>query len=275
MSWWSLLPGAVALLALVLLPGTLALRLLGIRGLAGAAAAAPVTLSAVGALSVLLAAAGISWRLPAVLLSLTTALLVLAGIVWLAVRRSASAADTQATWRPAPLGTCPTVAVALAIVVGALALAAPLVLTLPSADAPLQQWDGVFHLNAVVVARDTGVITPLGGLAPLYGGGTLAPYYPTGWHALLAIAPGLESVPGATPLSDEQIAQVGLDVGVPQEVVDTFTDGRFNDWVVAATEHAAGEGVGGTPTVLIDGEELEPGVWQNPGALAQTIRDAA
>jgi len=80
---------------------------------------------------------------------------------------------------------------------------------------------------------------------------------------------------GATPLSDEQIAQIGLDVGVPQDVVDTFTDGRFNDWVVAATEHAAGEGVGGTPTVLIDGEELEPGVWQNPGALAQTIRDAA
>lgn len=198
MSWWSLLPGAVALLVLVLLPGALALRLLGIRGLAGLAAAAPVTLSAIGALSVLLAAAGIPWRLPAVVVSLAVALLALAGAGWLVTRRHTPDEAMQPSWGPGPLGARSGSLVTLAVAVGVIALAAPLVLTLPSPDAPLQQWDGVFHLNAVAVARDTGVITPLGGLAPLYGDGTLAPYYPTGWHAVLAITPALASVPAAS-----------------------------------------------------------------------------
>lgn len=83
------------------------------------------------------------------------------------------------------------------VVAGFVLLAVPLVTALPTADAPLQQWDAVFHLNAVVAVRETGVVTPLGGLAPLYGGGALAPYYPTGWHALVALAPGA-SVAGAT-----------------------------------------------------------------------------
>ena len=78
---------------------------------------------------------------------------------------------------------------------------------------------------------------------------------------------------GATALSNEQIAQAGLDVGVPQEVVDTFADGRFSDWVVGASEQASADGVQGTPTILIDGEEFRG--WQAEGALAQAVREAA
>lgn len=196
MTWWAIVPDVLALALLVLVPGAVALRLLGVRGLASLAAAPPVTMVAVGVLSVLFAALGVAWRLPAVLVGLAVMLAVLAGGVRLVSRGTAPGGDGTA-WRPAPLGPRSAVAVAAAVAAGCVLLAGPLVSTLPSVDAPLQQWDGVFHLNAVVAVRDTGVVTPLGGLAPLYGNGTLAPYYPTGWHAVVALAPG-ESVPAVT-----------------------------------------------------------------------------
>ncbi|MBD8063110.1 DUF6541 family protein [Oceanitalea stevensii] len=195
MSWWALVPDALALALLAVVPGALALRVLGVRGLAGLAAAPPVTVAALGVLSVLLARFGVAWRLPAVLACLALVLAVVGGLAWLVTRRRATTDD--GAWRPGPLGTRRALAVAAGTVAGVVLLAGPFVATLPTPDAPLQQWDAVFHLNAVVAARETGVVTPLGGLAPLYGDGTLAPYYPTGWHALVALAPGA-SVPAAT-----------------------------------------------------------------------------
>src|SRR5690625_4590301 len=208
MSWWAVVPDALVLALLVLLPGALALRLLGLRGLAALAAAPPVTLTAIGVLSVLFAPLGVAWRLPAVLAGLAVMLAALAGAVW-AVGRLRPAGRARAAgrvpggdggahraglaghrdgradggpWHPLPLGRRPALAVAAAVVAGIVLLAVPFVAALPSPDAPLQQWDGVFHLNALGVARETRVVGPLGGLAPLYGGGTLAPYYPTRWH---------------------------------------------------------------------------------------------
>ena len=58
-----------------------------------------------------------------------------------------------------------------------------------------------------------------------------------------------ENTPG---LTDEQIADIAVGVGVPQEVADTFKDGKFNDWVLAATQQASIDGVGGTPTFMMD-----------------------
>lgn len=78
---------------------------------------------------------------------------------------------------------------------------------------------------------------------------------------------------GATALSDEQIAEVASSIGIPQDVIDSFAAGQFNDWVDAATEKASKDGIGGTPTILIDGEEFTG--WQTPGALAEAVRAAA
>lgn len=78
---------------------------------------------------------------------------------------------------------------------------------------------------------------------------------------------------GATVLSDEQVAEVAVNAGVPQEVVDSFGDGRFEDWVTGATQQASSDGVQGTPTILIDGEEFSG--WQAPGALADAVRAGA
>src|SRR5690625_1675114 len=198
MTWWDVLPHALVIAFLVGVPGAVALRLLGVRGLAALAAAPPVSVAGVGVLSVVLAPLGVPWRLPAVLGGLTALLALLAAGAWAVTRRRPVEDRPDVPGRrPAPLGRRGVVPVAAAVVAGFLLLAAPVVATLPAPDAPLQQWDAVFHLNAVVAVRETGVVTPLGGLAPLYGDGTLAPYYPTGWHALVAAAPGAP-VPAAT-----------------------------------------------------------------------------
>ncbi len=78
---------------------------------------------------------------------------------------------------------------------------------------------------------------------------------------------------GATPLSDDQIAEAGREVGVPGDVVETFTDGRFTEWVEGVTEQAQRDEIRGTPTILIDGEDF--GGWQQPGALAEAVTGAA
>lgn len=190
MSWWALLPAMAAMALLAVVPGATALRLLGVRGFVAIGAGPSVTLGMVGAASVLLAPLGVPWRLPAVLLALLS-MVGMAGLVgwWLRARNGDW--DDRLAWRG--IG-----AIGLGLGAGFAFLALPLISTLPAPDAPLQQWDGVFHLNAVVAIRETGVATPLGGLAPLYGGGTLAPYYPTGWHAVVAITPFVSSVPAAT-----------------------------------------------------------------------------
>ncbi|WP_275005699.1 DsbA family protein [Promicromonospora iranensis] len=80
-------------------------------------------------------------------------------------------------------------------------------------------------------------------------------------------------------LSDDQIAEVAEQAGVPADVAAGITDGEavetFGEWVGAATE-AAGtdeslttDGQLSTPTVLIDGERF--GGWVDPGALAAAI----
>lgn len=79
---------------------------------------------------------------------------------------------------------------------------------------------------------------------------------------------------GTTGLSDEQIADIATEVGVPADVVDRFDDRTFDPWVEQVTEEAFDSGVEGTPTVLVDGEELEGDVYA-PGALRQAVESAA
>lgn len=85
-------------------------------------------------------------------------------------------------------------------------------------------------------------------------------------------------------LSDEQIAQVAEQAGVPADVAAGISDGdatdTYREWVTASTELATSnealfnaQGSFGTPTVVIDGERFED--WQTPGALTQAITGEA
>lgn len=60
-----------------------------------------------------------------------------------------------------------------------------------------------------------------------------------------------ENTPG---LTDDQIADIAVSVGVPQAVADTFKDGEFTDWVVAATQQSSIDGVEGTPSLMVNRE---------------------
>ncbi|WP_084079079.1 thioredoxin domain-containing protein [Demequina sp. NBRC 110057] len=48
-------------------------------------------------------------------------------------------------------------------------------------------------------------------------------------------------------LTDAQISDIAVSVGVPQEVADTFVDGTFTKWVIAATDQSNQDGISGTP----------------------------
>ncbi len=78
---------------------------------------------------------------------------------------------------------------------------------------------------------------------------------------------------GSTGLTDDEIASIATDAGVPQDVVDKFTDGTYEPWVAKVTQQAFDGGVTGTPTILIDGEEFK-GDPYTVGPLTDAIKAA-
>ena len=71
-----------------------------------------------------------------------------------------------------------------------------------------------------------------------------------------------------TGLTDEEIAAIAVEAGVSQEVADTFSKGTFSDWVTEGTKQAKREGVGGTPTIKLDGSTPPETVnYFQPGVL--------
>lgn len=104
-----------------------------------------------------------------------------------------------------------------------------------------------------------------------------APEQFSAFHDALFASQPAENTAG---LSDEQIAQVAEQVGVPADVAAGITDGQakdtYEEWVAASTDAATSDealfnaqGGFGTPTVLIDGERFEG--WQQPGALSAAV----
>lgn len=101
------------------------------------------------------------------------------------------------------------------------------------------------------------------------------------FHDAMFASQPQENTPG---LSDEQIAQVAEQAGVPADVAAGIASGEahetYAEWVSASSEVAGNtesllnaEGGFGTPTVVIDGERFEG--WQAPGGLTQAITGEA
>lgn len=89
---------------------------------------------------------------------------------------------------------------------------------------------------------------------------------------------------GSSGHSDEELGAYALAAGVPQEVVGAIRDGSymegegsFSQWVGAATEQATRDFEQfGTPTILVDGENLNDLEvdWRQDGALEAAIEAA-
>ena len=79
---------------------------------------------------------------------------------------------------------------------------------------------------------------------------------------------------GTEGLSDDEIAAIATDSGVPDDVVDRFTEATFEPWVSSVTAEAFDSGVTGTPTITIDGDVFE-GDPYTVGDLTEAIESAA
>ena len=76
-------------------------------------------------------------------------------------------------------------------------------------------------------------------------------------------------------LSDDEIASIAEDAGVPADVVETFGDGTYRPWVASVTQDALDQDwFTGTPTVLIDGEVFDGDLFTT-GPLTDAIESAA
>lgn len=79
---------------------------------------------------------------------------------------------------------------------------------------------------------------------------------------------------GTEGLSDDDIAAIATESGVPADTVDRFTDATFEPWVAAVTTEAFDSGIEGTPTIKINGEVFE-GDPYTVGDLTDAIESAA
>lgn len=205
MSWSTVLPGLAAMAALWTLPGYAVLRLLGVRGLLAWGAGPAVTSGYVGVSAVLLDLLGIPWSLWTVLLAFAVGLVVAGGIgLALGTVRDPATAHTagQRVLRRSERGW-----LAAAWALGGGVLAAAMMTGMRHADQPPQAWDTVYHLNAIWYIRESGNASSLGGLAPIYAD-TAAPYYPSVWHSIVAVAPGFAEVTEAANSSSIVLGSV-------------------------------------------------------------------
>ena len=74
------------------------------------------------------------------------------------------------------------------------------------------------------------------------------------FHAALFAAQPQQGAPG---LTDGQLSDLAVGAGASQDVRALIGSGRFLDWAAATTARSSQAGVVGTPTVLVDGVQLQ------------------
>lgn len=78
---------------------------------------------------------------------------------------------------------------------------------------------------------------------------------------------------GDDPSPDDETILVAAEAaGVPETTVERFWDAEYAEWVAEATELADAEGVYGTPTIRVDGQQLVD--WTDPAAITDAVADA-
>jgi protein-disulfide isomerase len=78
--------------------------------------------------------------------------------------------------------------------------------------------------------------------------------------------------------SDETLTSIATEVGISGDALTTWetclTAGRYNDYVNSVEETSFADGVRGTPTVRINGEDIELAAIQTPELLIQAVEVA-
>lgn len=92
-------------------------------------------------------------------------------------------------------------------------------------------------------------------------------------HKLFENQPG----GGVQQHTNAQLAAFAVEVGVPQDVADTISAGKFRGWATAATQQASKDGLQFTPTIMVEGEILNPEEidYFSPGVLRTLLEELA
>lgn len=209
------LPGLLQILlyaAVLFLPGLLVALAAGLRSWA-AAATAPLITYGLTALVGPLSAAGLRWGPPA-LVGGTVLLAGLAALLRLVDsrrRRTDPPGGDRATGDPpsthsAPADRFGNLAVAAGVAVGALLGVVTVLIGIGRLDAFPQDWDAIFHANAIRFILDTGNADP-GALRVINNYEDSAFFYPNAYHALAAVV-GMLGGAGLPELLDLQMVLV-------------------------------------------------------------------
>ena len=208
LAWWMLVPTLLAMMVALVLPGFMWLRAGGRSSLVAIGAAPAFTFGLVTALSVAYPALDIEWE-PSTALPVLGLSAIGGAAAWALsfFHRSNGGFSLrgvplrEAIGVRVPIGGAQAAVRAStwgAILVGFLVAAWPLLAGADPAN-PVQQWDPTFHQNgvhAILYGKDA---SPFGGLHELYGGRSV--YYPTGWHAFVALFAPRRAAPSSRPRS--------------------------------------------------------------------------
>ena len=86
---------------------------------------------------------------------------------------------------------------------------------------------------------------------------------------------------GTTGLTEAEIQAIATSAGVPADVVAKIPDLAYTSWVRSATEKASVDGVGGTPSVALNGVLQDPNTnkddlnWGVDGGITTAVNKAA
>ncbi len=177
---------AAAMGALTLLwlgPGYAVLRILGVRGLVAWACAPGITAGLVACATTVFFALDIRWTMLTAGVALVAVLAVLAG----ARRWSPRRYRVRVALRPIPAAI--RWWTVIGCTVAGLGVVLAFALSVPDVAAPNQVRDALVHLNAIEWIRTTGDASMFGGIDPVVAHAGAGAFYPTVWHAVVALIP--------------------------------------------------------------------------------------
>ncbi|MDP9391574.1 MAG: hypothetical protein M3P89_09365 [Actinomycetota bacterium] len=203
-----------AFAAVLFLPGAVVALLAGARVTTAVTAAPLVTYGLVTACTTVASVVALPWSPLTFAVAVAVGLLVTLGIRWLtgtsplrAARGALEAAGTV-QWRGR------NIAAAGGVLTGAVVAASVIYAGFGRSDNPNQDWDYIFHANAVRFIADTGNIDP-SGVTTLINWENVATFYPNTYHALAAVVAettgaGTFEVVNAQTLLIPALAALGL-----------------------------------------------------------------
>jgi hypothetical protein len=248
----------VAALLVVFVPGALAAVILGFRGFGALALAAPLSLGAIAAASLVDAVIAFHWGVLA-WIAVAVALQIVAVLARLLQQR------ISGRWREiAPVRRWSTWLPFVIVAVAALVLIPRLLFIFGAPDDISQTFDNIYHLNAVRFILDDGQIAPTRQLIP--------GFYPALWHAIVATVVDLSGA--SIPVAVNVVAAVVAGMVWPIACVAFTRQIVGSDAPALLAAGALSIGLGAFPILMLDFGVLYPNVLSIsllPSVLAALI----